>query len=408
MNVTLTVTAGPHAGREFAFDRHDTFLVGRSKKAHLQLSYDDPYFSREHFLVEVNPPRVRVTDLKSRNGISVNGQRVKTADLKDGDELKAGHTVFKLRVPPLDNEVLETLGLSSVRAPSVARLPSGDSTVQRVVGPTIPGYAIETEIGSGNMGAVYRATRASDGRAVAIKVIKTEVEVSERNVQRFLREASIMSALQHRNIVQCFDSGVVDGAPFLVMELMDGTDLSQRIKDRGPMEVVAAVRLSLGMLDGLTYAHAQGFVHRDVKPGNLLLDGPRSKRVAKISDFGLARVYDECNLSGITMTGEVGGTPAFMPPEQATHYRDVKPAADQYSAAATLYYLLSGQFVLDFEPTVSGRMVQIVTDARVPLRQRRPDVPAGLEAAVMKALSVDPGQRYRDVSALREAVRPFA
>jgi serine/threonine-protein kinase len=93
MNVTLTVTAGPHTGREFAFDRHDTFLVGRSKGAHFQLSYDDPYFSRRHFLVEVNPSRVRVMDLNSRNGIAVNGQKVRTADLNDGDELRAGHTV---------------------------------------------------------------------------------------------------------------------------------------------------------------------------------------------------------------------------------------------------------------------------------------------------------------------------
>src|SRR3954452_21433722 len=102
MNVTLTVTAGPHAGREFAFDRHDTFLVGRSKDAHFQLTYDDPYFSRRHFLVEVNPARVRVLDLKSRNGISVNGQVVPSADLTDGDELKAGHTVFRVTVPPPD------------------------------------------------------------------------------------------------------------------------------------------------------------------------------------------------------------------------------------------------------------------------------------------------------------------
>jgi len=189
---------------------------------------------------------------------------------------------------------------------------------------------------------------------------------------------------------------------------VDGTDLSQRVKDRGPLDVTAAVRLTLGMLDGLAHAHAKGFVHRDVKPANLLLGGPKNKRVAKISDFGLARVYDACNLSGITMNGDSGGTPAFMPPEQVTHYRDAKPLADQYSAAATLYYLLCGQFVLDFEPTVEGRMIQIVTDARVPLRERRPDVPAGLEAAIMKALALEPEKRHRSVAALREAIRPWA
>ena len=108
--VRLVVTAGPHAGKEFAFDGHDTFLVGRSKDAHLQLSYDDPYFSRRHFLVEVNPPRVRVLDLGGRNGTFVNGERVEAAELKDGDEVRAGHTVFKVHVPPAGPDELATLG----------------------------------------------------------------------------------------------------------------------------------------------------------------------------------------------------------------------------------------------------------------------------------------------------------
>jgi predicted component of type VI protein secretion system len=111
MTVRLVITAGPHAGREFAFDRHDTFLVGRSKDAHLQLSYDDPYFSRRHFLVEVNPPRVRLIDLGSRNGTHVNGQRVETAELKGGDAVKAGHTVFRVEVASPDPDAQHTLPL---------------------------------------------------------------------------------------------------------------------------------------------------------------------------------------------------------------------------------------------------------------------------------------------------------
>src|SRR5205809_6558238 len=109
MNVTLTVTAGPHAGREFAFDRHDTFLVGRSKDAHFQLSYDDPYFSRRHFLVEVNPPRCRLIDLNSRNGTLLNGARVRMAEVADGDEIGAGHTVFKVCVLAREPDDLETV-----------------------------------------------------------------------------------------------------------------------------------------------------------------------------------------------------------------------------------------------------------------------------------------------------------
>src|SRR3954447_18984563 len=97
--VRMTVTAGPHAGAEFVFDRHDTFLVGRSEDAHFRLSFADPYFSRRHFLLEVNPPRVRLLDLKSRNGVLLNGRPVAQAEVADGDEIRAGHTVFKISIP---------------------------------------------------------------------------------------------------------------------------------------------------------------------------------------------------------------------------------------------------------------------------------------------------------------------
>lgn len=400
MNVTLTVTAGPHAGRAFVFDRHDTFLVGRSKDAHFQLSYDDPYFSRQHFLVEVNPPRVRVYDLNSRNGIAVNGQKVRTADLKDGDELKAGHTVFRVAVPP---DAMPTLDLPAEPLPI-----HPEATIQHTVGPSVPGYTLEQEIGRGAIGVVYRAARASDGRAVAVKVIAPADGTSRRDVDRFLREAAIMSKLDHPRIVRYLDSGESAGLLYLVMELVTGPDLRDRVKDRGPLDVKTAVRLMLHALDGLAHAHAQGYVHRDIKPANLLLDGPKTQRVVKVADFGLARTYNECNLSGLTMQGDVGGTPAFMAPEQVTHYRDVKPPADQYSAAATLYYLLTGQYVLDLESSTSEQIVQIASAPRVPILVRRPDLPGALAGVIQKALSTEPTARHANALAFRDALRPFA
>src|SRR5262245_56240621 len=104
MKVILSVTAGPHQGKEFTFDGHDTFLVGRVSDAHLRLSYDDPYFSRRHFVLEVNPPRCRLMDLKSRNGTRVNGEEVAVAEIKHGDVIKAGHTVFEVSVEGDDPE----------------------------------------------------------------------------------------------------------------------------------------------------------------------------------------------------------------------------------------------------------------------------------------------------------------
>ncbi len=404
MNVTLTVIAGPHTGREFTFDRHDTFLVGRARDAHFQLTYDDPYFSRRHFLVEVNPPRVRVFDLNSRNGISVNGAKVRTADLNDGDELKAGHTVFRVVAPrPTDPDQQPTLGEPTVKS---ARAPSETADYQQ--GPALPGYAVEQELGRGAMGVVYRARRYSDGQPVAVKVITPADGTTRKDMDRFLREAEIMAKLDHPHIVRYLDSGESRGLLYLVMELVTGPDLRDRVKERGVLDVKTAVRLTMHALNGLAHAHAKGYVHRDVKPSNLLLDGPKKGRLAKLADFGLARAYNDCNISGLTMQGDVGGTPAFMAPEQVTHYREVKPAADQYSAAATLYYLLTGQYVLNFEANTNAQMIQIATDPRIPIRQRRPDIPEELAEVIHKGMALEPHNRFPDATALQEGLKPFA
>lgn len=159
--------------------------------------------------------------------------------------------------------------------------------------------------------------------------------VGKKAVERFVREAAVLAKLDHPHIVRHLESGTADGVVFLVMELVNGTDAGQILKPKGPLPVAVAVRMACQTLSGLAHAHEKGFVHRDVKPGNLLVGGPAGKRAVKVADFGLARAYDECNLSGLTMQGEVGGTPAYMALEQVTHFRDVRPAADQYSAAAT-------------------------------------------------------------------------
>src|SRR5436305_8938767 len=125
MRITLTVTAGPHQGRRFAFEGHDTFVVGRSKRAHFQLPARDKYFSRVHFLVEVNPPQCRLMDMGSRNGTYVNGQRVETVDLTDGDQIKAGHTVFRLSLA--DDPAASQSVSAPAPAPSVSGPPSEQS-----------------------------------------------------------------------------------------------------------------------------------------------------------------------------------------------------------------------------------------------------------------------------------------
>lgn len=464
MQVKLTVTAGPHAGREYTFDGRDSFLVGRSKDAHFRLSYDDPYFSRRHFLIEINPPRCRLLDLNSRNGVSVNGTRVAERELADGDEVRAGRTTFQVTVTGPDPDDLSTLDLPAPAEPdrtashhptdpvdvlmarwlaeaeagrdlAASELCPGGSpevlaelaqfielerrlrtarqsnppaakppTAPQAELPHIPGYELVEEIGRGGMGTVYRAVRQADGSAAAVKVIVPSVGVGRKQVERFLREARILGSLAHPHIVGFIEAGDFDGGLFIAMELVEGHDTGRLVARQGPLEVGPAVRMMCQALAGLAHAHAAGFVHRDVKPSNLLLGRTGGKRLVKVADFGLARAFEASRLSGLTLSGEIGGTPAFMPPEQVTHYRLVKPAADQYAAAATLYYLLTGKYVFDFPADTGGRLVKLLTEDPVPLRDRRPDIPAGLAAVVHKAMAREPDDRFPDVASFRAAL----
>jgi serine/threonine protein kinase len=162
------------------------------------------------------------------------------------------------------------------------------------------------------------------------------------------------------------------------------------------------------VLSGLAHAHEKGFVHRDIKPPNVLVGLIGTKGIAKLADFGLARVYEASHISGLTMQGEVGGTPAYMAPEQVTHYREVKPAADQYSAAATLYKLLTNQYTRDLPKDIGAQLALIVTTEPVPIAERRPDIPARLAEVIHKALSREPEARYPDVLAFRQELKRFA
>src|SRR5262249_40419878 len=143
------------------------------------------------------------------------------------------------------------------------------------------------------------------------------------------------------------EMGESNGQLYFAMDYVPGTDAGRLLKAHGPLPAGRAVALVCQLLEALEYAHAKGYVHRDIKPANLLVTEIGGREVAKLADFGLARVYQTSRLSGLTMMGDRGGTIAFVAPEQLTHFRDAKPAVDQYSAGATLYNLLTQRFVYD-------------------------------------------------------------
>ncbi len=401
MPTTLSVIAGPQAGRCFTFERHDTFLIGRSPEAHFSLP-DDDYFSRMHCLIEVNTPRCHLTDLDSRNGTYVNGERVQAAELKDGDEIRGGKTIFKVSITGAANRV--TLDLPG----------AGDTALLTTVAPTggvplwpeIPGLQLTSLIGRGGMGEVYRAVRDGGGAEVAVKAVQTADVVETPALGRFLREASIMEKLRHPNIVAAYGSGAAGPLIYFVMEYVPGVDAGRLLEREGPLPASRAVRLTLQTLLALDHAHREGVIHRDVKPANLLVYQAGGRERVKLADFGLARAYQDSAIGGLTLVGARGGTPSFMPPEQITDFRGARPAADQYAAAATLYHLLTGRLPHE-APTIPEVFRKVLTEEAAPLGRWRPDVPPGLASVVQRAMARRPEERFPEVKALAQALVAF-
>jgi serine/threonine-protein kinase len=424
MQIVLRVIQGPHLGQQFTFDGHDNFIVGRARTSHFRLPQKDPFISRVHFMVEANPPHCRLMDMGSTNGTCVNGKRVQVVDLKDGDLIEAGEAVLRVHfmqdqevstvAEPSHPATREDLSSRSRQQTEIDRAASADVTSDTGLPkkdrpfPLVRGYQIVREIGHGGMGVVYLATRDTDGSQVAVKIIRLDAAESEVDVQRFIREARILQQLRHPHIVPFLEMGSAAGSFYLAMDYVHGTDAGKLVMRHGSLAVGRVVRLVCQALEALDYAHQQGFVHRDVNPANLLISEAEGGEICKVADFGLARAYQASPVSGITILGDVGGTLPFMPPEQITNFRQVDPAADQYSTAATTYYLLTGQFAYDFqEVPKEQRIIKILFDDPVPMQNRRPDLPAGLCDVVHRALQRRTTDRFPNAAAFRDALLPF-
>lgn len=392
MHATLTVVAGPDAGREFRLAGHDTFLAGRDPDCHYRPGYEDPYICPRHFLVEAHAPRCRVIDLHSRTGIKVNGGKVEAADLSDGDEVRAGQTVFRFNLAGPKPAARPAPAAATAEATA---LPSGP--------PVIPGFELTKELGHGALGAVY-VGRQGPGAHVAVRIIRPAAGVSLDDIDRFRAEIRRLEELRHPTLVQMLGGGVAGPRIYLVTELVPGPNTALLVQGRGPLAVRAAVLVVTRALEGLAHAHANGFVHGDVKPSNLLVGTYGKKRRAKLADLGLRQAFDAAGLGGPAMFGELGISLGYLAPERLTHVRETTPAADQYSAAATLYYLLTARPPYDLPDNPAKAIATILGEDPIPVGQRRPEVPEALAAAIHQALALDPAARFPDVAAFRQAV----
>ena len=262
----------------------------------------------------------------------------------------------------------------------------------------LPGYDIGGELGRGAFGVVYAGVHRQLGRQVAIKQLPRALAADAAVQQRFLAEARTAAALRHPNIVPVYDFVERDGLCLMVMAHLSGGALADRI-DGGPLAVDDACRVVAEVLAALDHAHAQGVIHRDVKPENILFDDDGH---AHLADFGIARMADAS--VRVTSTGTVVGTPAYLAPEVAMG-TDAGPASDVYAAAAVLYESLSGHLPHLPRSTVTATLVSIVNDPPVPLTSVAPAVPTALADLVMHCLDKDPFARPAGAAAMAALLR---
>jgi serine/threonine-protein kinase len=259
-------------------------------------------------------------------------------------------------------------------------------------------YELGDRLGSGGMSNVYRATDLILERTVAVKILAEHLSDDERFVARFRREALAVAKLIHPNIVQVYDTGLDEGRHYIVMEYVAGRSGAQILQSQGPLAPEVAAEAGIQACAGLDYAHRRGIIHRDVKPGNLMVVGGPvggGPMTVKLTDFGIARAIEQTR---ITQVGSVVGTAAYLAPEQVRG-EEATPATDVYALGVVLYQFLTGR--LPYEGSSLAELaVRQQNERPLPPSTYNPEVPETLGAAVLRALEGDPSRRYASADEL--------
>jgi serine/threonine protein kinase len=303
------------------------------------------------------------------------------------------------------------------------RPPSARDTIPAVSAAPIPEpgsqvagkYVLESVIGTGGMGTVFRARHLLSDRKVALKWMLPGESAGEEGIARFLREARAMGRIEHSSVVGVFDVGIEDGAAFLVMELLRGRALRALLEGGARIPPAEAIALLVPAMEGVAAAHAARVVHRDLKPENLFVvseaDGTRG--TTKVLDFGVSKLRDDATSTPavgdglVTRTGTMVGTPGYMAPEQVRGLRDLDARTDVWALGVILYEMLTGEMPFANE-TLGQTLIAIATEPPIPIESVAKDLPPGLAGVVHRALEKAPDDRYPDVESFARALEPFS
>jgi predicted Ser/Thr protein kinase len=306
-----------------------------------------------------------------------------------------------LATRPIDHDLTELPSTSWTPPGAPDVVDSGDAPSRPYPRP-FGHYELLGEIARGGMGVVYRARQRSLGRIVALKTILAAHVSSSEAIRRFYQEAQSAAALDHPGIVAVYEVGECEGEHFYTMAFVEGVSLSSRVRADGPLAPREAARTAQAIAEAVQFANERGIVHRDLKPDNVMLDP--SGRV-RVTDFGLAKQLDTRE-QGLTVTGQIMGTPSYMSPEQALGKRDLGASTDLYAVGGILYFLLTGKAPFRGD-SITEILCKVMQDRPAPPREFAPTVPATLEAICLKCLEKAPEDRYADCGQLAKALGAF-
>ncbi len=275
-------------------------------------------------------------------------------------------------------------------------------------------FRVEAVLGEGGMGTVFAAHHVLLDQYVAVKLLSPELARQESVVARFLREAKAAARLRSEHVARIMDVGSLPGGqPYIVMELLEGEDLEQRLTRAGPLPTSDAVDFILHALEAMAHAHAEGIVHRDLKPANLfVVNTPDRGEIVKVLDFGIAKLAEGSSAAAAdgragVLTGEHAlGSPSYMAPEQVRASRTLDARADIWALGAILYELLTHKTAFD-GATVGEIFANVLQESPRPVQELRTDVPPEVAAFITRCLEKRPDQRFPDVAAAARAIAPF-
>lgn len=312
-----------------------------------------------------------------------------------------------LQLPRQTPPQTELLSLSERMAADDTDASTGDKSGTTLeIGAEIEGkYRIEGLLGVGGMGQVYSATHLHLMRPVAIKVLLPSLTTRPEMVERVVREARAASAIGHPNIVAIMDMGWHDGAPFIVMERLDGKNLGEEILANGPIKLPRALSILDQTLDALGAVHERGIIHRDLKPGNIMLVRARDgSELVKVLDFGIAKAMEDDGQTSMTGAGQLIGTPEHMAPEQALADKTIDQRVDVHAAGALLYTMLTGRSPFA-APNPTAALSRLLVGEYAPASEVSRGIPKPVDRVIATALASEREDRFADAGSMRRAAK---